>query len=378
MTTNPMLSNLQQLEKPKIWVLAPRLETNEENIEYYYDFSQSIDEYHKVFAQLQLPWEWKDVTTINFKKNIDAICEEGVDFTPIILNLCDGDEINGAPGISVIHYLIEKKLRFTGSDIRFYENTTSKIIMKKIFDQKNISHAAWKPIHHPEQYIKDISSSLEIPFIVKPAISGGSMGLGTRNVIKEERELYPLIKSLFEGYKGWDFTYGGLVAESFINGPEFTTFISGSYTHAQQARVYTPVERLFHEALPDTEKFLSFDRLWETYEKEKRVNEEDDFYQYRKAPAPLIKMIKDISWEAYCAVEGTGYGRVDIRMDKNTGALFVLEVNAQCGLSEDENFTSIGAISNIGNHPYHEMIAHILEDACIRHNSRITQHKIHS
>ena len=64
-------------------------------------------------------------------------------------------------------------------------------------------------------------------------------------------------------------------------------------------------------------------------------------------------------------------------MDKNTGNLFVLEVNAQCGLSEDENYTSIGAIARIGEHPYHEMIAHILEDACIRYKSKITQHKIH-
>ena len=164
-------SKLQELANPKIWVLAPYLETTEANIEYYYDFSQSINEYEKVFQQLQLPWEWKEVTTLNFKNIIDEICNSEENCTPLILNLCDGDEINGAPGISVIHYLKEKNLRFTGSDIQFYENTTSKIVMKKIFDQKNIPHAAWKPIHHTEQYIKDISHHTGIPFIVKPAIS---------------------------------------------------------------------------------------------------------------------------------------------------------------------------------------------------------------
>ncbi len=39
-----------------------------------------------------------------------------------------------------------------------------------------------------------------------------------------------------------------------------------------------------------------------------------------------------------------GYGRLDIRMDRQTGKMYVLEVNAQCGLSEDEDYTSIGAI----------------------------------
>ena len=43
---------------PKIWVLAPRLETQDENLDYYYDFTHSIQEYEKVFAQLQLNWEW--------------------------------------------------------------------------------------------------------------------------------------------------------------------------------------------------------------------------------------------------------------------------------------------------------------------------------
>jgi D-alanine-D-alanine ligase len=363
-------SPIKQLYKPKIWVLAPYLETNEENIDYYYDFSHSKKEYEKVFNNLQLPWEWKEVTNLNFKSTIDEISQSQTKQTPIVLNLCDGDEINGAPGISVIHYLKEKKLRFTGSDIRFYENTTSKIVMKKIFDQKAIAHASWKAIHHPEQPLKDFPAHTGLPFIVKPAISGGSMGLGTKNVIQDESELYPLVQSLFEGYKGWDFTYGGLVAESFINGPEYTTFIIGSYMHPELAIIYTPVERLFHDALPDTEKFLSFDRLWETYEKESPVNDKDDFYQYRPVPASLEKAIKEISWDAYCAVEGTGYGRVDIRMDKNTGNLYVLEVNAQCGLSEDENYTSIGAISRIGNHPYYEMIAQILEDACLRYNAR--------
>ncbi|MFN9710612.1 MAG: hypothetical protein ACK55K_04310, partial [Bacteroidota bacterium] len=75
---------------------------------------------------------------------------------------------------------------------------------------------------------------------------------------------------------------------------------------------------------------------------------------------------------------GTGYGRVDIRMDKKDSVLYVLEVNAQCGLSEDENFTSIGAISRIGNHPYSEMIAHILEEAFLRYKRKIAQHKIHT
>jgi D-alanine-D-alanine ligase len=369
MSSDMPLVSLSDIQ-PKIWVLAPYLETQDENIDYYYDFTHSIEEYKKVFDMLQLIWCWENVTLKNYKLVIDRVIAESGSLTPIVLNLCDGDELNGAPGISVIHYLEKKKIRYTGASAPFYENTTSKIVMKKLFDKMNVPHAPWKAIHHPDQYLKGISNDIGLPFIVKPAISGGSMGLGTRNVIHDEKDLFPLVKSLFEGYRGWDFSYGGLVAEKFINGPEYTVFITGSYTHPTETRIYTPVERLFHDALPDTEKFLSFDRLWETYENERPINDHEDFYRYKEAAPELQYAIKQLAWDAYVSVEGTGYGRVDIRMDKNDRKLYVLEVNAQCGLSEDENYTSIGAISRIGQYPYHEMIAHILNDACVRYASK--------
>jgi len=369
-----MLSNpLHSLPSPRhplfIWVLAPHLVTNDANIDYYYDFSQSIDEYTKVFEDLQLPWKWQPVTIHNFKTIIDEIAATKKNQTPIVLNLCDGDEVNGTPGVSVIHYLKEKELIYTGSDPAFYDNTTSKIMMKELFDKEGIAHAAWAPIHHSEQSLEGICENIGTPLIVKPAVSGGSMGLGVKNVVHNYDELKTLVKELFTGYHGWDFTFGGLVAEQFINGPEYTVFISGSYMHPRNRRVYVPVERIFHKDLPDTEKFLSFDRLWETYEAEKPAgqNEDEDFYQYALPPSSLHKKIMDLSWKAYCVVGGTGYGRVDIRMDKTTGKLYVLEVNAQCGLSEDENYTSIGAIVRLGNERYSNLILHILQDALQRH-----------
>ena len=58
--------------------------------------------------------------------------------------------------------------------------------------------------------------------------------------------------------------------------------------------------------------------------------------------------------------------RADIRMDKETGKLYVLEVNAQCGLSEDENYTSIGAILRFSGVSFTELVAEIINDAFTR------------
>jgi hypothetical protein len=92
----------------------------------------------------------------------------------------------------------------------------------------------------------------------------------------------------------------------------------------------------------------------------------DHFYQYREVPTNLTETLKQLTLEAYCAVEGKGYGRVDIRMDAQTGKLYVLEVNAQCGLSEDEDYTSIGAILRLSNKSFEAMVSEIIEEAMQR------------
>jgi D-alanine-D-alanine ligase len=57
-------------------------------------------------------------------------------------------------------------------------------------------------------------------------------------------------------------------------------------------------------------------------------------------------------------------------MDSQTGRLFVLEVNAQCGLSEDENFTSIGAILRFAKKSFTYLIIEIIEDGIMRYGAK--------
>lgn len=359
------------LQNIKVWVLAPSLVSNDPNIDYYYDFSQSIAEYTKVFTELNTAWQWQPVTMENYMQIIAKIAAEKntTSKTPIILNLCDGDEINGTPGVSVIHCLEEHDLIYTGADDYFYSITTSKLPMKKAFDQAKVPNAAWQAINHKKDIAKNIFEKLGTPIIVKPAVSGGSMGVGIKNVVHTRHELQDQVEKMFAGYRGWQLTTDGIVAEQFIKGPEFTTLIVGSYNQPDKAIIYTPVERVFHASLPDTEKFLSFDRLWEIYEEEAPMPEHENFYEYQLPDASLIEEIKKLSWDAFVAVKGKGYTRVDLRMDEITKKIYVLEVNAQCGLSDDEDYTSIGAILRLSHNNFTQLIIQILEDAIHRKKS---------
>ena len=352
----------------KVWVLAPALNNPDPNLAYYYDFSQSIEEYTQVFSEIDIPWKWQPVTLNNYKQIVHEIYNEqqkGKCF-PVVLNLCDGDEINGAPGISVIKALDEKNIVYTGADTFFYEITTSKIPMKQAFDEANVSTPKWEAILGEQIDPSSLLHNLGTPIIVKPAVSGGSLGVGVKNVVDTADALSTQVKKMFEGYRGWDLAGQGIIAESFIDGPEYTIMIVGSHQRPEAAKIFPPVERVFHTSLPAKEKFLSFDRLWEIYEEETPMPAEENFYEYALNQNEQQIEIQKIAWDAYVAVGGTGYTRVDVRVDAQTRIPYVLEVNAQCGISKDENFTSIGAILRYANQSFTELVIYIINDAFAR------------
>lgn len=353
----------------KVWVLAPHLEGADANIEYYYDFTQSIAEYEKTFSQLGIDWCWQPVTLGDYEEVLDTLEAEkkAGRVYPVVFNICDGDEINGTPGISVVKGLAERKLLFTGSDEYFYRITTSKIPMKKAFDRSGVSTPPWLDLSGGILDPAALFKTLPPPVMVKPSVSGGSMGIGIDNVVYDATQLLTLLDKMRSGYRNWDLASGGLIAESFIAGPEFTVLIVGDYDRPESAKVYTPVQRVFHPSLPENQQFLSFDRLWEIYEQETAMPDNANFYEYERPPEALIGDICRLSWEAFVSNKGRGYARIDLRQDKKTGKLYVLEVNAQCGLSEDEDFTSIGAILRIGGNTYAQLVEQIIANAAERH-----------
>lgn len=353
-----------------IWILAPYVRTEDPNLQYYYDFTQSIGEYSKVFKELNLDWKWQAIEMSDFREIIRNIKNESEGRIPLVINLCDGDEANGVPGISVIHELEKNGLIFTGSDEYFYNITTSKIPMKELFDKYDVPTSPWMVIdirsYNPQLVFKKLKS----PLIVKPAISGGSLGLGLKSVVNNADELGNYLNSIVNGYKGWDLSSGGFFIEEFIEGQEYTTLLVGPSENIELCTIYEPVERVFESSIPSTEQFLSFDRLWEIYEEESPIAQDKALWNYSKPAIELMNEIKSISFKAYQSMHGTGYGRVDLRRDQHTGKIMVLEVNAQCGLSEDENYTSIGAILRLSGLSFTELICKIMMDAYQRHSKR--------
>jgi D-alanine-D-alanine ligase len=132
-------------------------------------------------------------------------------------------------------------------------------------------------------------------------------------------------------------------------------------------KVYPPVERAFHADICESKRLVS-EEYWT-----KEPN-----YNYQLVSSPLSDLVCQLGRQAYCAVGGNGYGRVDIRMDNATKKLFVLEVNPNCAISsqalstlnkDNECATSLGSILSLANISFTQLISKILTEACERHSS---------
>jgi D-alanine-D-alanine ligase len=353
-----------------VWILVPVLETDDPTLQYYYDYTQSLEEYTRVFEELGYEWKWVNVRFDSIVEVIEGIRDHPTSKVKTVINLCDGDEANRIAGISVIDELERCNLIYTGSNRAFYDLTTSKIPMKEAFDLHGVPTPRWKVIDDGRVSFKELQSVIGETMIVKPAISAGSLGLSIRNVVTHEAEFHSILNEMKQGFHGWKLDTGGTLIEEFIKGREFTTLIVGSSSIPESLEVYMPVERVFHSSLPDNEQFLSYDRLWETYDKETPLPENGSLYSYYQPDDQIVKRLKELTIKAYQSVGGTGYGRLDIRLDKTTDKLYVLEVNAQCGLSEDENYTSIGAILRFTKKTFTYLILEIMEDAMKRYGAK--------
>lgn len=361
----PHWPEIGELGRLKLWVLSPKLETGDPNLDYYYDFSQSISEYDRVFDLFGIDWIWQPVTMQNFEEVIAGIRRASGRRVPLVLNLCDGDGVNGTPGVSVIDCLEKHRLLYTGADRFFYDITTSKIPMKRAFDLAGIATPAW--LVASTGGATELLEKVGVPLILKPAVSGGSMGVSVKNVVNGQEELESRLQEMSAGYRGWNLMADGLIGEQFVSGREFTTMVVGT----RDPVVLPAIERVFHHSLPEQEKFLSFDRLWEIYEEEAAMPDEDNFYEYALAPDHLQAALSELTIAAYRSVGGVGYARLDFRLDTQTGKLYVLEVNAQCGISEDENYTSIGAILRFAGLTFADLVKLIIVDAFERRSVRI-------
>jgi D-alanine-D-alanine ligase len=160
----------------------------------------------------------------------------------------------------------------------------------------------------------------EFPIIVQPGQEHGGVGLDRASIVTSKKALRERVREILRTYRQ------PALAQRFLPGREFNVGIVGG----NRLRVL-PLAEVDYSTLPaDIPPIMSYAAKWvETSEE----------YQNTKVTCPaqvepeLGQHISQVALQAFRAVGGRGYGRVDMRLDEAERP-FVLEVNCNPCLDE--------------------------------------------
>ena len=351
--------------RPLVPVFAPYATVPESPEDNDYDSPEFRADVQSWFAPLPVDWEWVQVTTENVGRVVGDAARAAKERPVIVLNLCDGTDDNGYPGVSVLRALESAGLAATGVDSQFYEVSTSKLAMKQRFAAAGVATSPWVEIVDVETDVRRAAAVLGWPLFLKPDISGGSVGISLRSRARNHSEAVEEATSLVAAMQAGASDHSGIYAEKFLSGREFTALVQSTGASPDAPRVFPPAERIFHSALPVDERFLSYERYWQEYDRETPPPPGELFCRHVAVEPGLAATIADTARRAYLALDGLGYARVDMRQDGASGEITVLEANANCGLTSDDQ-TSAGAVLGLAGIPLPEFVRCALREAWLR------------
>jgi glutathione synthase/RimK-type ligase-like ATP-grasp enzyme len=304
----------------------------------------------------------RQCTLFDYTVIIQNIVDDNRNTEYVVFQLCDGTEIDGYPGISVVRELERRKIKHTGASSYFYDITTSKSVMKRAFLQYGVSTSPFIDVYNDES-INLAEQMMNYPMIIKPAISYASIGISRDSILYNRCDAAQKIARRIAHINGEG--QSEYIIERFLDGREFTVLVIGS----GESCVAYAAERAFDRHLHVYERMLSFDAYWaneltaaaahaarESCVSDSGACAATGSVRAHEAPTlcvysiisdtELESRVCDLAMRAYQAVRGTGYGRVDIRSDA-AGTLYVLEVNAQPSFSINDEETSMSNILKI-------------------------------
>jgi D-alanine-D-alanine ligase len=350
----------------RVLVFAPYLEKGGELVSPHYDPPEYRAELGSWFEALGARWEWVPITSRTLDAEIQRARGLAAVEDLVVFNICDGTISDGYPGIEVVAALEANALPYTGAGEYFYRVTTSKTASKTCFKAAGVSTSPWV-LARTEEDIDHAAATLPFPLFVKPDVSAGSYGIQIDSVVRDSAALHRQFNAVRAGLHGQTFEDDAVLVERFIEGREFTVLVVEDSNEPLGLYVLPPGERVFDAAVPPQERFLAYERYWGEPDPSRLIPELPAVpcYRYALAPPDLSPAITDLARRSFRAVDGNSYARVDMRFDERTKELFVLEVNAQCGLSTDDNST-VGSLLALSKQPMPPVIARILRHAMNR------------
>lgn len=234
-----------------------------------------------------------------------------------VLNICDGGEWDGHPGISVCRlwekHGINGVIPKSGADAEFILNSDDKVKMQTFLKKANLKFlpqalvAKDQPIDKAKvaALIHQEGLSQSWPLFCKLNVGAGALSICDASICQTLDQAVALLHKLRTEYPISD-----IIIQPYLPGPEYTVLVLGD-------KVYAAVRRDFHN---------KYNIMYEDYMTGIRKVEEEITY----LPAP--EHVQKIAVQAIQAIPGRQhYTRVDLR-DDSLGNTYVIDINERPGL----------------------------------------------
>ena len=225
--------------------------------------------------------------------------------------------------------LDEMMIPYTGSGREASAIGMDKFISKSIWEVHNVLTPKFIKINHESNYEK-ITQLLDLPFFVKPANSGSSIG------INKVRSKEYFLKA-FEEANDIDRT---VIAEKMISGKEYTLPIINKKT-LPIIEIRTKTDFYDYAA--------------------KYLRDDTEFICPTDLSLEIIKKVNLIGLRAFDLIGCKGLGRVDFIIDKNE-EIFVIEINTIPGMTSHSLVPLSAKNSGIS---FEDLVITILETSCV-------------
>jgi D-alanine-D-alanine ligase-like ATP-grasp enzyme len=245
-------------------------------------------------------WEMRDLHKATVVMELRELVHQGYD---VFLNPCDGAWDEDRPGIEVPQALEYFNVPFTGAEASFFEPTRD--MMKRVCNFYGIQSPAGIFVDDANT-IERTLAGLRFPLLVKHPNSYASVGLTKESKVDSADQLRVQVDRTVK-------RFGGALVEEFIEGREFSVLISENPDDPAKPIAFDPVEFRF----PPGESFKHENIKWVTYNDMKCIPVDQP---------DLVARLQDMSIKMFLGLNGSGYGRCDVRMNAE-GELFMLEIN---------------------------------------------------
>jgi D-alanine-D-alanine ligase len=298
-----------------------------------------------------------DVRRVGVAADVEAVIAALKAAEPgLVFNLSESFDGKSALESNVAALLNLLDLHYTGSSPAGLLMAGDKSLTKQVLGFQKIRTPEFATLFRGAL---DHVGDLRFPLIVKPPQEDASLGITSRSVVRDVRELLGTMDALQREFQS------PVLVEEFVDGREFYVGVLGNVN--PQA---LPVVELDFSAFPaDRPRVASYEAKWGEGGSGSAEETGAEFAGTRSVfptdlPPELVLRMQAVGVDAFNALRLRDYGRVDLRVTADE-QIHVIEVNPNCYLEQSGEFARAAAAAGIA---HDALVARIIDLATARYS----------